>query len=99
MDQPLTLEQAGEVFRTIAARGDEIAFRWLAEGCECRAQLMIEHLQTMGLQPGRAWAIAVGRYLTYPNPRRRGQTYKWRNHVAPTVPTGEAAYGVLVLDP
>ena len=42
MDQPLTQEQAQAVFEAMAALGDRIAFRWLAEGCECRAQLMIE---------------------------------------------------------
>jgi hypothetical protein len=61
MNQPLTPQQAQEGFAAVAARGDEIAFRCLAEGCECRAQLTVEQLQVLGLQPGRAWALAVSR--------------------------------------
>ncbi len=95
----LTPEAAQQVFAAIAARRDEIAFRYLAEGCECRAQLMIEHLQAMGLEPGRAWAVSVGRPLVFPNPSNPKQTFKWGNHVAPTVPVECIEHGVLVIDP
>jgi hypothetical protein len=96
---PLTREEAQKVFEAMAARGDEIAFHNLAEGCECRAQLMIEHLQAMGIEPGRAWALSVDRFLTFPNPANRRETFKWRNHVAPTVTVEAVEYGVLVIDP
>jgi hypothetical protein len=90
---------AQEIFAAMAALGDEIAFRWLREGCECRAQLMIERMLTMGLQPGRAWAVAVGRDLSFPQPNNPGHYYRWRNHVAPTVQAGGVEHGVLVIDP
>jgi Glutaminase len=99
MEQPLTPEQAQEVFDALAARGDELCFRWLAEGCESRAQLMIEQLLAMGLTPGRAWAMAVGRLLRFPQPDDPRRSYKWQNHVAPTVSVSGAEHGVLVLDP
>jgi Glutaminase len=99
MEQPLTPEQAREAFDALAARGDELCFQWLAEGCECRAQLIIEHLLANGLTPGRAWAVAVGRPLRFPQPDHPRHSYKWRNHVAPTVPVPGAEHGVLVLDP
>jgi hypothetical protein len=99
MSAPLTREVAQNVFDVLAAKGDEIAFRILAEGCECRAQLMIEHLQALGIEPGRAWALAVDRPLALPNPANPRQSFKWRNHVAPTVAVEGVAYGVLVLDP
>jgi hypothetical protein len=38
----------------MAAQGDRIAFRYLLEGCECRSQLMIEFVEGMGIEPGRA---------------------------------------------
>ena len=44
MTAPLTRGEAEKVFAAMAAKGDEIAFDNLAEGCECRAQLMIEHM-------------------------------------------------------
>src|SRR6266511_1383322 len=99
MKKPLTPEEAQEVFRAIAARGNEIAFRWLREGCECRAQLMIESLQAMGLEPGRAWAVSVGRRLSFPHPTSPDRSYKWENHVAPTLTVEEAEPGTLVIDP
>jgi hypothetical protein len=99
MSAPLTREEAQKVFEAMAAKGDEIAFANLAEGCECRAQLMIEHIQAMGIEPGRAWALAVDRALAFPNPANRRQAFKWRNHVAPTVAVVGVEHGVLVIDP
>jgi hypothetical protein len=99
MERTLTPEQAQEISRAMAALGDEIAFRWLADGCECRAQLMVERMQAMGLEPGRAWAVAVGRPLAYPKPDNPQHSYKWGNHVAPTVPVVGVEHGVLVIDP
>jgi hypothetical protein len=99
MEEPLTPEQAQAAFEAMAARGAEIAFRWLREGCECRAQLMIEHLQALGLHPGRAWALSVGRHLRAPHPDNPKDQYAWRNHIAPTLPVARVEYGVLVIDP
>jgi hypothetical protein len=93
------MEEARQAFFVVAARGNEIAFRWLVEGCECRAQLMIEHLQGLGLNPGRAWAISVGRWLTVAHPEHAGQSYKWNSHVAPTLAVDGVEHGVLVIDP
>jgi hypothetical protein len=83
----------------VAALRDQIAFGYLEEGCECRAQLMIEHLQGMGLEPGRVWALSVGRPLSFPVLKDPRRSYKWRNHVAPTLRVSEVEYGVLVIDP
>jgi hypothetical protein len=99
MDQPLTPEQAQAVFNAMAALDSELHFLWLEEGCECRAALMIEQMQAMGLTPGRAWAIAVGRSLSVPQPNQPGHSFKWFNHVAPTVKVQGAEHGVLVIDP
>jgi hypothetical protein len=97
--RPLTPEEAQQVFVALAARRDEIAFGYLAEGCVCRAQLMIEYMQAMGLVPGRVWAVSVGRPLAFPNPSNPRQTFKWRNHIAPTVSVVGVEQGVLVIDP
>jgi hypothetical protein len=99
MTAPLTREEADQVFAAMAAKGDEIAFDNLAEGCECRAQLMIEHMQALGIEPGRAWAVAVDRDLTFPDPYNRRHSFKWNNHVAPALAVLGAEYGVLVIDP
>jgi hypothetical protein len=99
MEESLTPEQAQQAFDTMAARGAEIAFRWLREGCECRAQLMIEHLQALGLNPGRAWALSVGRDLRAAHPDNPRRCYTWGNHVAPTLPVAGVEYGLLVIDP
>jgi hypothetical protein len=60
---------------------------------------MIEYIQALGFQPGRAWAVYVGRLLTVPHPYNPGEFYKWKNHVAPTVSVQGMEYGVLVIDP
>jgi hypothetical protein len=99
MERQLTREEAEEAFRAVAALRDRIAFGYLVEGCECRAQLMIEHLQGLGLEPGRAWAVSVGRPLSFPFPKDPRRSYKWRNHVAPTLRVTEVEHGVLVIDP
>jgi hypothetical protein len=83
----------------MAGRGDQIAFRYLYEGCECRAQLMIEHMEAMGFYPGRAWILYVGRKLSIPDPMKPGQWITWNNHVGPTVAVEGAPHGVLVIDP
>jgi len=99
MLSPLSRDDAQEIFDAVAAKGDEIAFHILAEGCECRAQLMIEHMQTQGIEPGRVWVLAVDRPLAFPNPRKTRQFFKWHNHVAPTVSVEGVEHGVLVIDP
>jgi hypothetical protein len=99
MAVPLAREEAQNLFEAMAAKRDEIAFDNLAEGCECRAQLMIEHFLAMGIDPGRAWALAVDRPLAFPNPANPRQTFKWHNHTAPTVCVESVEHGVLVIDP
>jgi hypothetical protein len=99
MFQPLTPEQAQDIFDKMASRGDEIAFLWLAEGCESRAQVMIEQMQGMGLDVGRAWAATVSKPLVGRNPDNPREGYPWRNHVAPTVSVAGIEHGVLVIDP
>jgi hypothetical protein len=98
--RPLTPAEAQVAFAAMAAKGDQIAFRYLQEGCECRAQLLIEGLVAMGIDPGRAWAVSVGRPLTVaPDPARPRVTIKWWNHTAPTVAVGPAPEGARVIDP
>jgi hypothetical protein len=97
--RPLTGPEAQQVFAQLAARGDEIAFDYLWEGCECRAQLMIEHLEGMGIDPGRAWIVSVGRLLVVESPARPKMTIKWGNHTAPTIAVDGVEHGVLILDP
>jgi hypothetical protein len=97
--RPLTDAEAWQVFVAMAVRQDEIAFAYLWEGCECRAQLMIEHMETMGIDPGRAWVVSVGRKLSVPDPFNPGRKIVWENHVAPTVAVGGQPHGLLVIDP
>lgn len=97
--RPLTGAEAGQVFAAMAARQDEIAFAYLWEGCECRAQLMIEHMEAMGIDPGRAWAVSLGKPLAVANPAQPKKTIKWGNHTAPTVAVEGAEHAVLVIDP
>jgi hypothetical protein len=97
--RPLSAAEAQQVFAAMAAKGDEIAFAYMQEGCECRAQLMIEHMEAMGIDPGRAWAISVGKPLAVVNPVNPKTTIKWGNHTAPTVAVEGVEYGLLVIDP
>src|SRR5438105_2426780 len=97
--RPLTEAEAGQVFEALAARQDEIAFAYLWEGCECRAQLMIEHMEAMGINAGRAWLVSVGRRLSVPDPVNPGCKIAWENHVAPTVAVEGQPHGMLVIDP
>jgi hypothetical protein len=93
----LTHKEAVTAFELLKANRDEIAFHILAEGCECRAQLMIEQLQARGIEPGRVWTLAVDRALAFPNPANPQQLFKWHNHTAPTIGVEGVEYGVLVL--
>jgi hypothetical protein len=97
--RPLTAAEAQDVFEALAARNDSIAFRYVYAGCESRAQLMIELLIPMGIDPGRAWAVSVGRELTIADPLNPRGKIKWNNHVAPTAAVEGVPYGVLVIDP
>src|SRR5207302_754182 len=97
--RPLTDVEAQQVFATMAAKREEIAFAYLWEGCECRAQLMIEPMVALGINPGRAWAISVGKQLAVENPARPNTTIKWGNHTAPTVAVEDVEHGVVFIDP
>jgi len=97
--RPLTAAEARQVFTAMTAREHEIAFAYLWEGCECRAQLMIECLEPMGIDPGRAWLVSVGRKLSVPDPLNPGSKITWENHVAPTVAVEGEPHGILVIDP
>jgi Glutaminase len=97
--RPLTDAEARQVFAVLAAKEDEIAFAYLYEGCECRAQLMIECMEPMGIDPGRAWIVSLGRKLSAPDLLNPGRKITWENHVAPTVAVEGPPHGVLVIDP
>jgi hypothetical protein len=97
--RPLTAAEAQEVFEAMAARGDQIAFQYVRAGCESRAQLMIEYMEQMGIDPGRAWVLSVGRDLVIPDPLQPRGTITWNNHVSPTVAVEGVAHGILVIDP
>lgn len=97
--RPLTPVEADAAFAAMAAMGDRIAFRYLGEGCESRAQVMIDELGAMGIDAGRAWALAVGRNLVVTNPSNPRTAFKWGNHVAPTVALDPTPAGVRVIDP
>jgi hypothetical protein len=92
--------EAQAVFEAMAAKGDRIAFRYLYEGCESRSQLMIEEMVAMGIDPGRVWAVSVGRALAVSNPiNPKGPPIRWYNHTAPTVAVAPSSQGVRVIDP
>lgn len=97
--RPLTAAEAQDVFQALAAKTNEIAFQFVRAGCESRAQLMIEFMETMGVNPGRAWALSVGRDLVIADPLHPRGKITWNNHVAPTVAVADAPTGVLVIDP
>jgi hypothetical protein len=97
--RPLSAAEAQEVFESMAARGNQIAFRYVRAGCESRAQLMIEHMEQMGIDPGRAWGLSVGRELVIAVPLYPRGKLTWNNHVAPAVAVAGVPHGVLVIDP
>jgi hypothetical protein len=97
--RPLTATEAQAVFDAMSARGDQIAFEYVRAGCESRAQLMIEHMERMGIDPGRAWALSVGRDLVVADPLIPRGRITWNNHVAPIVAVEGVPHGVLVIDP
>jgi hypothetical protein len=97
--RPLSDAEAQQVFAAMLAKGEAIAFAYLQEGCECRAQLMIEHMEAMGIDPGRAWALSVGKPLAVVNSINPKTTIKWGNHTAPTVAVEGVEHGLLVIDP
>jgi hypothetical protein len=95
----LTAAEAQQVFATMAVKDDRIAFKYVRAGCESRAQLMIEFMEEMGIDPGRSWALSVGRDLMIADPLQPRGKITWHNHVAPTVAVEGVPHGVLVIDP
>jgi hypothetical protein len=53
----------------------------------------------MGIEPGRIWAVAVDRPLAFPKPDNPSKSFKWNNHVAPSVMVEGVELSVLVIDP
>jgi hypothetical protein len=97
--RPLTEAEAHQAFVAMAARGNEIAFEYLYEGCECRAQLMIEYLELLGINAGRAWIVSLGRKLSVVDRLNPWSKITWENHVAPAVAVEGQPHSVLVIDP
>jgi hypothetical protein len=97
--RPLTAAEVQEVFAAMAVKDDQIAFKYVRAGCESRAQLMIEYMEEMGIDPGRTWALSVGRDLVIADPLQPRGKITWHNHVAPTVAVEGVPHGVLVIDP
>jgi hypothetical protein len=98
--RPLTLAEAEAVFAAMAAKRDKIPFRYLKEGCEIRSQIMIEAMVVLGIDPGRAWALAVpGKTLSVPDPLNPRQSIRWGNHTAPVVAIDPTPQGIRVIDP
>jgi hypothetical protein len=98
--RPLTQAEAEAVFAAMASKGDKIPFRYLQEGCEVRSQLLIEEMVAMGIDPGRAWALAVpGKALSVPDPFNPRKPIRWGNHTAPTVAIAASLQGIRVIDP
>jgi len=98
--RPLTQAEAVAVFAALAAKGDKIPWGYIKEGCEVRSQLMIDEMVAMGIDPGRAWALAApGKALSVTNPLNPRQPIRWGNHTAPTVAIDATRRGVRVIDP
>ncbi len=103
----VTLEQARAVFAWLASQED-IAFRYVPDGCYARTHLMIKRMQAMGLNPGRVWAFrptsegAIYVVTPYGKDRQGGQAIqKWSYHCAPTlkVRLADGSEGTCVIDP
>jgi hypothetical protein len=98
--RPLTQAEAEAVFAFMAAAEDKMPFLYIKEGCEVRAQLMIDEMVVRGIDPGRAWALTVpGKSLSVPNPLNPRQPIRWGNHTAPVIAIDSTSQGVRVIDP
>lgn len=98
--ETVTYQRAVDVFNTMARQGD-IAYRFPADGCYARAQLMIERMQRAGAKPRRIWAVANGEEL-YARTKNHPRGYvTWGYHVAPLlrVRNGDGSQRWYVIDP
>jgi hypothetical protein len=57
---------------------------------------MIEQMEAMGINPGRATALTGGKQLAIPDPLNKGKFLPWNNHTAPFVAVEGQPHGVLV---
>ena len=95
----LTISEALAFFDEIAD-DPQMAFNYMNEGCQARAQLMGKRAQEKNIPNiKRAWAFGVGKSLkvTIPNDR----TYGWPHHVALAIPVqlDDNSIEDLVFDP
>jgi hypothetical protein len=98
--RPLTPAEVDAVFLAMIGMRGKIPFGFIKEGCEVRSQLMIDVMIARGIDPGRAWALAVpGKTLSVQDPSRPGQLIRWGNHTAPTVAIDASPHGIRVIDP
>ncbi|HYD18139.1 MAG TPA: protein-glutamine glutaminase family protein [Patescibacteria group bacterium] len=97
--QPVTLQQAIEIFDRIAAMKD-LGFDAPHEGCFARAHLSLRRMFGMGLTPKKAWAFEPsGGSLKVR--LEDGRKAVWWAHVAPALPVRmpDGRVTDLVLDP
>lgn len=101
----ITVEQARAAFAWMKEQ-DDIAFRYVQDGCYARAHLMIKRLQAMGLAPGKVWALAGegGMYVETPYGEHEiagRKVQKWGWHCAPSlkVRTADGNLITCVIDP
>jgi hypothetical protein len=98
----LTKEEVEMIHRKMTA-DRRISFRFPADGCYARAQMMIEQIEQMGFGVGRAWTFAIDKRepLYVKTPNHPDRFVVWNYHVAPALKVrhtdGKLYY--MVIDP
>ncbi len=92
----LSESEAQSLFQFLAARKD-IAFKFIAYGCEPRAHKMALLLEEKNIQVGKVFVLGD---LQVDNPRDPAKPIRWPEHVAPfVVVQGQEGLKKFILDP
>jgi hypothetical protein len=78
----VTPQQAAQIFRWMAGQQD-IAFRYVADGCYARCHLMVQRMLAHGWKPYKVWSFENGEPLYVKTDYHSGGHVTWRYHVAP----------------
>ncbi len=83
---PLSAAEASALFAQMAGQQD-IAFRYVIDGCYARTHLMMRRMQARGIQARKVWSFARApqELIHIKTPLVRGGHVDWDYHVAPVV--------------
>jgi hypothetical protein len=76
-------EADAQTLHALMASDSTVTFKYLKDGCDARAEIMVHNLLERGVMPSKVWLFPPeGEHLEFQVSHGRRQTIRWKFHVA-----------------